>query len=153
VGKAVTMISGRSADYVRNYGFGSVGRNATFDFGDGLGGEQRLEFQVAIGGNLTVRMKKAAYNEVATSGPAKRAKITLLGDRNHAYLYGPSDAASLDYTGGDGVDDVSLLIAAPVRAATLKLKGGDDRVVTDSGLQLGRLFVDFGDGTDRFDDH
>lgn len=139
-------------------GFGPVeiGGNVTIDLGDGGGLEEQLAWLRSpgtgsgptVGGKLTVSAGSSAVGDHVTievdSEIAKGIRLALGEGANAAELLGTTSKVS--YTGGSGVDFLSLGLSAPSIKA--KLGAGNDTLSLLDTLAAEKVTVDYGDGVD-----
>jgi hypothetical protein len=149
VGRSFTVTSGPGHDYVGASNGGAVGGNATFKMGDG---GCTVYAYVVIGGNATARLGAGVTNEFYPLHVKGSVDVQTFADRNYLELRGRIEGRSIKYTGGAGYDDLLLQTNARDASAVIALGAGNDRVYLDGrSLQLARLRLDLGDGTDMLD--
>lgn len=153
VGKSFKL-KGQGGDTVRLVG-GTIGRSATFDFRRGW--SHAVMWVDTIGGSFKAsygfgeRQSLSLGNDTVVKGSVA---VTMSRGHNLVYLGGTVQGTSIRYTGTeDGADDIDLALVAPRAKATFQLGDGNDQIVVDAAkLRLDRLALDFGAGTDFFDD-
>jgi hypothetical protein len=153
---------GSDLDFVE-LGFGDVeirGKVA-IDLGDGVSNAGKPYFQVVrlksgmngsprVVRRMSVRGGDVGNPELVEIEPGAELvgglRVALGDGENQAIVSG--SGGSFQYTGGAGVDSVTLGLMAP--GAKLKLGDGMDTLSLVAPLVLGKFSVDFGPGTDTY---
>ena len=149
VGKSLTVTSGPGHDYLGPTSGSAVAGNATFKMGDG---GCTVYAYFVIGGKATARLGAGGVNEFYPLNVKGSVDVQSFADRNYLELRGRIDGRSVKYTGGAGYDSLLLQTDARRATAVIALGAGDDRVNLDGReLQLARLRLDLGEGTDSLD--
>lgn len=78
-------------------------------------------------------------------------RIDLGDGPNAAALLGTFEGDTVSYRGGDGVDHLTYGMTESPARLRAALGAGDDILTLNAGAALGRLSVDFGAGTDTFE--
>jgi hypothetical protein len=143
------------------YGQVAIAGSVKIDLGDGVTGTAEKQFvhfkssgmanSPSVAGSTSIRSGDSTNgDEVVIEANALLQgglKLALGGGDNSVSVKGSS--GKLQYSGGSGVDRVSLGLASP--SAKVKLGDGDDTFSLMDTLAVGKLAVDFGPGTDSYE--
>lgn len=154
VGRSFTMLGGAGRSYLSLHG-GSVGRSVKLTYGDSV--NHIYVFLDAIGGSLTASY--GSNNNIFALGQ----NAVVQGSVNLS-MPGPGESLvefdgtvrgkAIRYRGGAGNDEFNLRSVSPRAMATFDLGGGDDEfTIYADRVQLKRLTLDLGEGTDELDDN
>jgi hypothetical protein len=153
VGKSFTVMTGAGDDILQIDG-GSVGRHATIELGGGTGMQVINLLFDSIVGKVRTRMGHSAASSFILGIPTVvegSLDMRSEADLNEVLLLGKVEGIAVEYAGGAGIDRVILGVGAPQATVALDLGAGDDQLTLDArSLQMLRLDVEFGDGTDVF---
>jgi hypothetical protein len=104
-----------------------------------------------VGGNLTIRAGAGA-DDLGTLNPTVGGALTImLGDGANTANIRATSSGTVRYVGGSGVDRVTVGGVNNYRLY-VSLGAGDDSFAYAQGTVIGGAIIDFGLGTDTFDD-
>lgn len=129
------------------------------DLGDGLGASSDDQEVVLdeglIIGKLVIRSgetSNADRVDVSATSALEGAVLIDLGEgTNSAILRGTFADTSIKYFGGEAADHLTYGMTDTPARLRAKLEGGDDVLTVEAGAVLDALWVDFGEGSDTFE--
>lgn len=150
IGTGFTYLGGSGDDFVIMNG--TIGGGANVQLGTSLTTNDFLMAPTAlVGGSLSVTGGLGADNLSVEGFVGGSSTFNLGSGTNVLYFNAASSGSSFYYMGGTGTDDVTIDAASDLSLAraTVILGAGDDTFTLNSSL-LSYLYVDFGVGTDTF---
>lgn len=156
IGSNLTILSG-NGDEIFFINDGTIGGNLYMNAGNSLAfGIQDMDISgTTIGGNVTVLAGFSSFVDnlvmdgLTTIGG--NVYVNLGSGDNGVIFDGTLGGTSVTYIGGSGLDDVFYNFSGGLERIYANLGAGDDTFSLQSTVAPAYLYVDFGIGTDFFD--